>query len=50
MTIQEKDSIKQIRKELIVLRLQTKTLTEEEFKKSLDKIIKWVDKLTDDQP
>ena len=45
MTSDEKKTIKQIKEELVVMRLQTKVMTETEFKKILAKIIRLVESL-----
>ncbi len=47
MTSAEKSKIKQIKEELVVMRLQTRTMTESEFKKNVDKILKIVENLID---
>jgi hypothetical protein len=47
MTPEEKSAIKQIKEELVVLRLQTKVITEQEFKKVLDKVLKILDRLNE---
>lgn len=45
MTYDEKIKIKQIKEELVVIRLQTRVITESEFKKSLDKVLKMIENL-----
>ena len=45
MTAQEKDIVKQMKEEIVVLRLQVRVLTEGEFKKKVDKLYKLVDGL-----
>lgn len=47
MTINETQSIKRIKEELVILRLQTRVLTEDQFKKKIDKIIRLVELLTE---
>lgn len=48
MTAQEKDIVKQMKEEIVVLRLQVRVLTEIEFKKKIDKLYKLVDGLLED--
>lgn len=45
MTNPEKKIIKQIKEELVVMRLQTRVLTEDGFKKQIGKIIKLIEGL-----
>lgn len=45
ITYSEKETLKQIKEELVILRLQTKVLTEAEFKKKLDKTLKLIESL-----
>ncbi len=47
MTSAEKSKIKQIKEELVVMRLQTRTMTEAEFKKNVDKVLKIIENLID---
>lgn len=48
MTSEERKIIKQVKEELVVLRLQTKVLTEEAFKKQIGKIIRMVENLNEE--
>lgn len=45
MTSEEKSIIKQIKEEIVVMRLQMRILTEAEFKKKIDKVGKLIDEL-----
>lgn len=47
MTAQEKDVMKQIKEEVVIMRLQMRVLTEAEFKKKIDKVGKLIDNLID---
>jgi hypothetical protein len=46
MTSEEKSQLSEIRKEVSVIRLQVKAMTESEFKKALDKVVRLIDKMT----
>lgn len=45
MTFQEKNILKEIKDILVELRLKTKVLTEDEFKKKVDKSLKFVEQM-----
>lgn len=46
MNNSEKEILKQIKEELVILRLQVRALTEDQFKKKLDKTLKLVESLS----
>ena len=49
MTAPEKQTIKQIKEELINLKLQMKVMTEEEYKKRVARALKWIDEVLIDK-
>lgn len=48
MTSKEKEIIKQIKEEVLHMRLQLRVLTEAEFKKKLEKVDKLIKELTEE--
>ena len=47
MNNSEKEILKQLKEELVILRLQMRVLTEDQFKKKLDKTLKLIKSLSD---
>ncbi len=46
MTSDEKTTIKQIKEELVVIKLSMKVITEKEFRRGLDRALRLIDELT----